>query len=70
MECAGRATPLTSVLYVLSIILQSELKQWLWKIPEVALDIKFRNSCVCKVEMADYEKFRNYMNVVCRAERK
>ena len=59
MECVGRARRRTSILYVLSIILQSEHKQWLWKIPEVALEMEFRKSRICKVKMADYEKFRN-----------
>ena len=61
---------LTSILSVLSIIFQRESEQWLWKMPEVFLDKLKRFDVFVVDAMADLEKHRNEIDVVCRAEQK
>jgi len=70
VKCARVLRPLTSILSVVSIIFQRELKQWLWKIPEVALEMNLGFDSFARVAMADLEKHRNGTDVVRRAERK
>ena len=60
---------LTSLLCVASIFLQSEQEQRFWKIVEVALEMNLRNRRVGGNYLADLEKRRDGMYVVCRGER-
>ena len=60
--------PLTSILRVVSIIFQREYKQWLWKIPEIALKVNVRADAFAIIALADLEKSRNRVYIVRRAE--
>ena len=62
--------PFTSNLFVVSVISHRQDKQWLWEIPEVALEMGFRISHVRNDAMTHHKKHRDGMDVVCKLERK
>jgi hypothetical protein len=61
---------LTSIIGILSILLQRKYKQRFWNIPEVALEGNLRTDAFELVAMTNSEKRRNGMYAVCGPERK
>jgi hypothetical protein len=69
-EMRESVKPLTSNLYVISVILRRQNKQWLREIPDVALEMASGYPTFARAEMAHHEKHCDGIYVVCILERK